>query len=124
MTLTTDPVQGRLSNCYLISAMSALAQNPACITRLFNTKEINSQGVYSLNICKGGIFQEVIIDDFLPCQENNLKFARLNNGVVWPLLLEKAFAKLYKAYWQIGGGGNAIQAIKDLTGAYSRFYLV
>lgn len=119
---STDPIQGNLSNCYLISAMSALAKYPALITRLFNTKEVNEQGLYSINLCHGGVFQEVIIDDFVPCAGNKIKFARYKSGVLWPLLLEKAFAKLYGAYWQVGGGGNAVQALKDMTGAPTRYY--
>lgn len=104
--------------------MSALAENPKLILRLFNTKEVNEKGIYSINICKGGVFQEVIIDDFIPCHFNKLKFARYKSGVLWPILLEKAFAKVYGAYWQIGGGGNAVQAMKDITGAPTRYYLV
>ena len=36
-----DPVQGNISNCYLLSAMSALARKPHLILRIFNTKEVN-----------------------------------------------------------------------------------
>ena len=107
-----------------MSAMSALAENPELITRVFNTKEVNPEGIYSLNICQGGVFHEVIIDDFIPCHFNKFKFARFKKGVIWPILLEKAFAKVYGAYWQIGGGGNAVQAMKDITGAPTRYYNV
>ena len=88
--------------------MSALADSPSLITRLFNTKEINERGLYSISLCEGGVFQEVIVDDLVPCSKGKLKFARYKNKVIWPILLEKAFAKLYGAYWQIGGGGNAV----------------
>jgi hypothetical protein len=33
------------------------------------------------------------------------------------MLLEKAYAKLYKGYWNIGTGGCGDEALGDLTGA-------
>ena len=35
------------------------------------------------------------------------------------MLVEKAYAKLFGAYWNIGLGGCAVNALKDLTGVPS-----
>jgi hypothetical protein len=37
------------------------------------------------------------------------------------MLLEKAYAKVYGGYWNIGTGGFAEDALKDLTGAPTEF---
>jgi len=40
------------------------------------------------------------------------------------MLLEKAYAKVYGGYWNIGTGGFAEDALKDLTGAPTEFRLI
>ncbi len=36
--------------------------------RLFKTKqEYSAEGVYAVNICKNGEWQEVVVDEFIPC---------------------------------------------------------
>ena len=119
-----EAIQGRLSNCYLMSSLSAMAQHPELIQRLFNTKKTNSHGLFSLNLCKGGVFKEIMLDNFFPCSlTSKLRFARPSpNRSIWPLLIEKGFAKIYGAYWNIGCGGSASLALKDLTGAPSQFF--
>lgn len=43
-----------------------------------------------------------------------------NNGHdLWFSLLEKAYAKAYECYWNIGNGGKGHEALMDLTGAPS-----
>lgn len=48
----------------------------------------------------------ITIDDKLPyCTERKMfLFARVNNGMIWPALLEKAFAKLNRCYENIIAG--------------------
>lgn len=50
-----------------------------------------------------------------------LKFCTSKSEVLWPLLLEKAYAKVFGAYWNIGGAGAPSRALKDLTGAPTEF---
>ena len=40
------------------------------------------------------------------------------------MVLEKAYAKLYSGYWNIGHGGLPFRALKDLTGAPSEHHLI
>lgn len=37
------------------------------------------------------------------------------------MLVEKAYAKMYQSYWNIGNGGFAEDALKDLTGAPTEY---
>ena len=37
------------------------------------------------------------------------------------MMLEKAYAKIYGGYWNIGTGGFAEDALKDLTGAPTEY---
>lgn len=62
-----DVRQGKLSDCYFLSALSALAEVPGRIESLFNTKTVNQAGIYSINFNVNGYRQEVIVDDFIPC---------------------------------------------------------
>jgi len=72
--------------------------------------------VYCCNICKNGIWQEVVIDDFIPCYNNQPAFSRSNGDELWVILLEKAWAKLHKSYERIEAG-FAENVMRDLTGA-------
>lgn len=113
--------QGNLPNCYLISSISAIAEFPETVIRLFNTKKGNSQGLFSVNLCINGKFKEVIVDGHIPVDEKNqIKFAD-SDKTMWPLILEKALAKVYGGYWNIGGAGVPCRALKDLTGAPTEF---
>ena len=46
--------------------LSAIAEDPAKIQSMIETKEINKAGVYLLNFYINGIKTPVIVDDYLP----------------------------------------------------------
>lgn len=111
-----------LSNDYFLSALSILAQRPPLIERLFITKEWNPEGIYRLRICKGGRWQEVTIDDYFPCEPfGDPIFTRCVNNEIWPILLEKAYAKIHGSYYMIKGG-FVNEALIDLTGCPTSCY--
>lgn len=62
-----DILQGNLGDCYFLSSISAISENPHRIERLFLTKNYNKEGMYSIGLCIDGIFTEVIVDDLIPC---------------------------------------------------------
>ena len=43
-----DIIQGSLADCWFLSALSSLAENPHLIERLFVTKEYNETGIYKV----------------------------------------------------------------------------
>lgn len=116
-----DVQQGALGNCYFLCALTSLSENPALITRLFETDEVNPYGVYAVWINVNGIWQRVIVDDYFPVYNPTgrgmqLAFSRTDQNELWVLLLEKAYAKVYGGYWNIIGG-DPVHALRDLTGA-------
>lgn len=67
-----DVAQGyTLGNCYLVAAMSALAQNPQLIKNIFNFQEgdegkLNPNGIISINMFIAGVPHVMNIDDIFP----------------------------------------------------------
>lgn len=116
-----DAQQGDLGNCYLLSALSALAERPELIKRLFDIEVKNNNRFYSIWLCINGIWQQVIIDDYLPCfrrPNGSLQpaFSRTHRYEIWPMLVEKAYAKVYGCY-QKTIGGDPLDTLHELTGA-------
>lgn len=117
----SDIKQGSLGDCYFLSALSALAENPKRIERLFITRDFASNGQYKLTMMEMGHWKEYAVDDYMPMKgESELAFSgpRIEKGVVemWVLLLEKAWAKKYGCYYDIQAGFTE-EALTDLTGA-------
>ncbi|CAD8122197.1 unnamed protein product [Paramecium sonneborni] len=123
---TIDPMdikQGELGNCYFLSSLSALAEVSQQIEKLFRHQEYQEKGLYGIFLCKNGILQEIIIDDYIPCnKQGGPIFSKANGNELWVLLLEKAYAKIYGSYHKIDSG-LASCALKDLTGAPSEYFI-
>lgn len=49
-----DVSQGQLGDCWFLSAVASIAENPRLVEQLFITKEVNDEGVYKIRICKSG----------------------------------------------------------------------
>ena len=87
------------------------------IERLFLNQEYNYEGVYKIKLCLGGEWEEILIDDLIPCyplggpifSHNTLKHE------LWLPLLEKAFAKVHGSYKGLLTGFPT-DAFQTLTG--------
>eukprot|EP00347_Sterkiella_histriomuscorum_P017724 403348238 len=112
----SDIRQGLLGDCYFLSCLSVLAENPKRIMKLFVTDKVNDYGVYAIRICKNGEWKEVVIDDRIPCFQGEPAFSKSVGDELWVLLMEKAWAKLHNSYERIEAG-FAEQVLRDLTGA-------
>ena len=111
-----DILQGNLGDCWFLCAVSALAEMPQLVERLFLTKEYNEEGIYRIKVCKNGEWQEVVVDDFFPCLPNGGPiFSKGHGNELWVLLLEKAYSKVHGSYKSIVGG-LPHEAMMDLTG--------
>jgi calpain-15 len=104
-----------LGDCYLLSALSSMAENPSSVADCFITKQTNSCGIYLLLLYINGVRTPVIVDDYLPCINGRLCFARSKGEELWVCLLEKAWAKLYGTYARIERGDPGF-AMSHLTG--------
>lgn len=113
-----DIKQGLLGDCYFLSILSALAEVPERIMKLFITDRTNEYGIYAVKVWKNGELKEVVIDDYFPCQYGEPCFSKANGNELWVLILEKVWAKLHGSYERIEAG-HSHNVMTDLTGAPS-----
>ena len=117
-----DVVQGELGSCFFLSAISALAERPALVRRLFEGPQLNPSGVQGVWLCHCGVWKQIAIDDFYPTSKyGQFAFASGRDGKLWVPMIEKAYAKAYGSYEAINGG-RAEEALRELTGSPYEVY--
>eukprot|EP00755_Sulcionema_specki_P015621 Sspe_Gene.59909::Locus_32947_Transcript_1_1_Confidence_1.000_Length_2428::g.59909::m.59909/K08582/CAPN15; calpain-15 len=124
-----DIHQGRMGDCWLLSALAALAETPDLIRRIFTgpleEREERKAGAWTLRICKDGWWREVVVDDYLPCDGLEPVYASNSRkkNELWPCLVEKGFAKLCGSYKAVEEPpGDPMEAFSDMTGyTFDRF---
>ena len=117
-----DIVQGQVGDCFLIGAISALAATvPSQIKRLFAAHDLEC-GVFGVLFFKCGSWEWVIVDDFIAVEVersgSQYPLFASSSGErkeLWPLILEKAYAKMHYN-WDMIDGGWAKEALVDMTG--------
>lgn len=118
----SDITQGALGDCYFLAAVSAIAEKPERLRRLFLVTENTGNGLFAVALCLNGIWEEIILDDFAPVtQDNRLAFNSSGAEELWVVLLEKAWAKVHGGYLNIEAGLTR-EALRDLTGASAKTY--
>ena len=108
--LPSDVVQGELGDCYFLSVLAAFAEDPKIIANLVDPKGKGSDGAFTANVVIHGEPVKVVVDDVFPvANDSRLAFAGVNenSGNIWPLVLEKAWAKCNKSYEDIIPGNSA-----------------
>ena len=126
--------QGAVGNCWFLSALAVVAEQPHLIQQVIPHTQLNDVGIYQVNLCLDGKWTPVIVDSHLPIAPQDKKkrstefrgivgnhdyvpaFCDVPNGQLWPALIEKAYAKAHGSYAQLSGGFIA-EALQDLTGA-------
>ncbi|KAF8877904.1 cysteine proteinase [Infundibulicybe gibba] len=146
---SNDIVQGALGDCWFLSALATMSTAPGLIEKFCVARD-QEVGVYGFIFFRDTSWVVVIIDDLLftsiPKFEElsyaekqlyhndkeqynrsarkgskSLYFARSGTqGETWVALIEKAYAKLHGDYASLSGG-EACEAIEDLTGGVSSF---
>jgi calpain-15 len=111
-------VEGYLGNAYFISTLKALAENPENIKRLFDMNKPTKEGQYIVNLCLNGENYKVEVDDFFPYCDKMKKpaFIRSKKNEIWPMLIEKAWAKVSGSY-ENSIKGLCCESFRALTGA-------
>eukprot|EP00828_Plagiopyla_frontata_P023127 TRINITY_DN2969_c0_g1_i2.p1 TRINITY_DN2969_c0_g1~~TRINITY_DN2969_c0_g1_i2.p1 ORF type:complete len:725 (-),score=139.38 TRINITY_DN2969_c0_g1_i2:100-2274(-) len=95
-----DIIQGSYDISYMLSLLAAIAEYPERLIRVFNSRQYQEKGVYSVTLFNLGFPEEVVIDSYFPvdANQNELIFAKPNGKELWVLILEKAWAKFLGAY--------------------------
>ena len=100
-----DINQGALGDCWLLSAISALAEVPHRIDDVFVNDEISDKGIYAMNMYTLGVPHTVIVDDYLPLNDGEVVLGGYGkDGSIWGSILEKGYAKRYGNYEHLDGG--------------------
>ena len=60
-----DPNQGYIGDCWLIAAASIAAKDENRIRKIFHVEDLNSAGVYAVDLYIMGIPVTVTVDDYL-----------------------------------------------------------
>jgi len=129
----TDVCQGGLGDCWLLAAISALAEFPGAIENLFVTNKLSHNGKYQIQLfdAGSGSWEVMDIDDFLAMMSaedmfgagytfaDGSKFSscftKPHGDEIWVPLLEKAVAKFCGTYSNLNGG-QALYAWQIMTG--------
>ena len=111
---------GRISLPYLYSVLSSLAKHyPAIISKIILTKEYNPNGKYEVRLYIDGEFKTIVVDDYFPCIKgtNVYFFTRPADFEMWPILIEKAWAKVNGGYLNIINSwpGDFFRALTGFT---------
>jgi len=119
-----DIQQGALGNCYYLSALAVIAHTkPHLIKSLFHprSQEETEAGIYVVRMFKNKEPVVVTINDYFPANKNDrYPFCQVQNQEggakeLWPIIMEKVYAKLYGDFKTIEGGWID-EAFSDLTG--------
>lgn len=69
-----------------------------------------------MRINKNGVWNELTIDDYMPCCLDGAPlFTRTHGNELWVQLLEKAYAKLHGCFGNLKNG-HPNEALQDFTG--------
>ena len=89
---------GRLKDSYFISVLAAIAEQPNRIRNMFMTDQIVREGIFGVRVYKNGEETLVTIDNLFPCKSRKPIFTRATSNELWPLIMEKVWAKLHRSY--------------------------
>lgn len=112
--------QGELGDCYYLSTLAALDTRPGALEAIFVTKETNDEGIYAVKFSVNGEDVYVHVDDYVPVTTAYREYTNRDSetaevpkyahsahyGEIWPMIAEKAWAKLVGSYNASEGGDN------------------
>lgn len=121
-----DLNQGELGNCWFVGALAALAAVPGAVRALCTQQTLSISGRYDVSLFDPiqRRWVTVTVDDRLPVTEMpsatspsvRLRFMKTSaQNEIWPVIYEKAMAKLYGSYDALIGGKASV-ALSILTG--------
>ena len=131
-----DVAQGRLGNCYFLAAIANCATaNKDIIINDLVVEDYAEQGIYGVKFFISGKWVTVLVDDLIPSIPWGSQWVPIfagfkdhsmqekNTKELWPLIFEKAWAKLHLSY-EATAGGDTADATNYLTGGFVRKFQV
>lgn len=104
----SDIHQGMLGSCYLLAGLAAIAHaHPEVIEDMFVRRERWQDNVFTTRWLIGGKELLIEVDDMIPVRPSDgaVWFTQPSSaGLFWPMILEKAWAKIHTSYSSIEGG--------------------
>jgi len=92
-------MQGQMRLSHFTTVLASLATIPRRIHKLQITED--SKGAFEVNTFPMGFSARTKIDGYFPCVNNSLVFTYSNAGELWPMILEKAWAKYLGSYCNV-----------------------
>ena len=93
-----DIKSGLVKNVNIISVFSHLAEYPNLLQKLFEDNEVNDIGIYNIKLFFQGCWTNIYLDKFIPCFPLDFPIYTYSPLSLWPCLLEKALAKVFRSY--------------------------
>eukprot|EP00930_Biecheleria_cincta_P001201 TRINITY_DN102362_c0_g1_i1.p1 TRINITY_DN102362_c0_g1~~TRINITY_DN102362_c0_g1_i1.p1 ORF type:complete len:662 (+),score=86.37 TRINITY_DN102362_c0_g1_i1:49-1986(+) len=116
----SDIAQGDLASCYFLATLASIADtHPDIIVNMFKHRLLwkHQHPVYTSEWLLGGAPTLVAVDEVVPAWDNAPMFVSFTEKhAMWPLLLEKAWAKIFGNYKNIEYG-YGVEAFKAVTQA-------
>ena len=123
-----DIHQGSLGDCWLLAAMTVIALHPEYLEKIMDpegNKRRGQKGYYSIKLFSDGEYKPVLIDsNILSTRTNNqerpykpMYVTGGDENELWPMLLEKAYARFHGSFEAINGGFVDVGLV-DFTGGF------
>ncbi len=71
----TDVKQGRIGDCYFLASISAIAEHPDRIKKIFLTDQANAAGCYAVSLFINGEKRTIVVDDYFPYDNESQTWA-------------------------------------------------
>ncbi|MBI5201656.1 MAG: hypothetical protein HY925_08740, partial [Elusimicrobia bacterium] len=114
-----DVKQGAIGDCYYMSSIASVAQQrPELIREMIHD---DGKGRYTVTYHRwdgdAPAAVKVTVDNTFPSRAAGPLYAHDGDTELWPMILEKAYAKFHdNSYVQIGYGGWPDEALRELSG--------
>ena len=89
---------GLFKNKNIISVFAHLADYPFLLSKIFVENKINTFGIYKVKLFYQNIWTDIYIDKYIPCFPCHFPLYTYSDSSLWPCVLEKALAKLFRGY--------------------------
>jgi hypothetical protein len=111
-----DLEPGKMINQSLLTVLILLSEMPQVLLRLFLQKEFNKGKLIRVKLLRSGVWEKVVLDTLVPCYPLGKPILLRNkSSAIWAAILEKAYAKLMKSYYN-SNNQSLLNLLVDFTG--------